>query len=64
MIGDGSLETGDTNYINNYHVGHKCIYRNIVSADVGDFWCECGSFVYSISILSMPHVTTIVGLEA
>ena len=64
MIGDGSLETGDTNYINNYHVGHKCIYRNIVSALVGHFWWECNFVIYGSTILSMPHVTTIMGLEA
>ena len=64
MIGDGSLETGDTNYINNYHVGHKRIYRNLINTDVGNFWCKCYLVVYGSTILPMSHVTTIMGLEA
>jgi hypothetical protein len=63
MRGDGSLETGDTNYINNYHVGHKRIYMNIISAHAGYFWCKCNFVIYGSTILSMPHVTTLMGLE-
>ena len=62
-MGDDSLEAGDTNNINNYHIGHKCIYRNIVSADISSFWCECNLIVYGSAILPVPHIATIVGLE-
>ena len=64
MIGDGSLETGDTNYINNYHVGHKRIYRNTASAHVSYFWCECNFVIYGSTLFPMSCITTLVGMEA
>ena len=64
MRGDGLLEIGDTNNINNYHIGHKCIYRNIVSTDIGHFWCECNFVIYGSTLFPMSCITTLVGMEA